>query len=140
MRHWSSWSKNESYDFSKNLVEGLRYVGGEGSANEFEMCGTPYRLLLSNQHYGMDSSNSYIDVLLERGDGTNFHPVFAAEMVQDISREFSPWRVFNVTRIEIGDWVHDMVMLDELFSARRQRDNLAFQLEYTLPKVKDLKP
>jgi hypothetical protein len=55
MQHWPSWSKPEptsTYDFSKNLVEGHRYLGGDDSVNTFEMRGTLYRLSLSNEHYG----------------------------------------------------------------------------------------
>jgi hypothetical protein len=146
MEHWYSWSKSEDYDFSENLVDGLKYLGGDHTevngnkttVNEFAFGGARYRMSLADEHYGIHSSSKYADLILECFDGTAYRRVFAAEIAQDIMREFAPWRALNVTTIELGTWVHGAVAPQELFIARRERDDLRRQAEYTLPKVKNL--
>ena len=147
MEHWHSWSKHDSYDFSQVLVDGLGYMNGsqtqdnrsETTVNEFVFNGARYRMSVANEHYGFEGTNLYADLILEFFDGTKFLPVFRADISKNVIRDFAQWHVFNVTTIELGTWIQDIVALEELFIARRERDDLSRQLEYKLPKVKNLK-
>jgi hypothetical protein len=135
MTFWPSWSRLEGYDFSENLVEGLTYSGGtheqgekhETTVNEFVMRGRHYRLSTLNEHYDANVGREFADLILERGDGQDYHQVFAAEVGNSLLGT-TYWGVDNVTTIELGDWVHDMVALEELFTARRHRNGLARRL------------
>lgn len=147
MDHWHAWSKNTNYNFSKNLVDGLVYIGGENTRtdrgyettiNTFVFNNAKYRLSVANEHWGYESTDKYGEIIIEKFNNGSFQTEFKAEVIQDGSRDFAPWRVLNVTDINLGDWAHDMTILDALILARKEKERLERDLEYVGPKTKNL--
>lgn len=147
MRHWYAWSKNEKFDFSKYIVNGLCYIegkkfrnekGDETTLNEFAFCGRKYKLTIANERYGYASGDKYADLSLAIFDGTDYRSVFAADIVEKYDPYSPRWHVDYVTAINVGEWLHDMVMLDELVRARKDHERTKAEADYILPKAKNL--
>lgn len=112
LRHWHAWSKKDddedNDDFSSSLVKGLTYIRGsqtrleqaETTVNEFVFDGSQYRLSVSNERYW--DGDKFAELGLERLVDGSYGAVFGADISQNIEREFSPWRVSQVTRLELG--------------------------------------
>jgi hypothetical protein len=146
MRHWHSWSKNPQFRFEKNLVAGLSYTGGEHirqdrnetNINEFVFRDHQYRLLIAGEHIGYDSTDKYADLILETFEEIGWKRVFSAEVTKDISYDFAVWHVLNVTMLDAGEWIHNVVMLHELFRVKQEQTSLQRKAEYLLPKAKNI--
>jgi hypothetical protein len=147
MRHWHSWSKNPNFDLQKNnLVEGLSYIWGEQTRdnrnetniNEFVFRQNKYCLTVAKEHMAYEGTDKYADLILEAVDESGRKAVFCADVSKDIAEDFALWHVVRVTMFEAGEWVHDIVLLHELFRVRHEQVSLRFRAEHILPKAKNV--
>lgn len=146
MRHWHSWSENPQFKFENNFVAGLSYTGGEHirqdrnetNINEFVFRDHQYRLSIAGEHIGYDSTDKYADLILETFEESGWRRVFSAEVTKDISYDFAVWHVLNVTMLDVGEWIYDVVMLHELFRVKQEQTSLQRKAEYLLPKAKNI--